>query len=593
MLWKTSSSSRKLADEYCTSKLGAVLATCHAVASFDPDGTIIDANAAFLQLFDYSMAEVLGQNHRILMMEDEVRSADYGSFWSDLLRGTPRQNAFVRKTRTGNAIWVEASYIPIAGKDGQIIRIVKLARDVTQRRAESTAARTKIAAIEVSLATVEFEPDGTIITANENFCRRFGYELKEIQGRHHRIFVDSRDAVSPEYEKFWAELGRGNFCTGEFKRIARDGSTVWIQGSYNPVTNVGGKVYKVIKFASDVTPRVKALESVSEGLHELAAGRLTARVPDSVDGEFAEMRDSFNGTIVQLSDLVSKIRGHSDRIAEETDVIATSVQNLSSRNEKQAARVEETSAAMTQMETAIQSNAENTKTAMRRADEAVKVARSGSNVVCEAIASMEEIKQVAKNIRRVNEVIDSIAFQTNLLALNAGVEAARAGDAGRGFAVVASEVRALAQRAADAARDINDLVQKSQDSVAHGSALVSRSGDALSEIVTSVSAFADTMRDISNATSEQAQGISSVRQAISDIDITTQRTAAIAEESAAASTQLAQRAIEMRELVSIFDDGTPPQVRNRYHAHTSVEENVAYLPPAERQAAVGGSWADF
>lgn len=466
---------------------GRAIDSTHAVAWLKIDGTIMGANERLLSLFGYEAEELLGRSHAVFVPSEEAQTSDYDAFWHALSEGGKQQGLFGRLSKDGNLIWVETTYIPVADAGGVVTRVVALSSEVDEARARSVEAASQLDALSCSQAFVEFDLSGQILTANTNFLKLAKSDLSDLKGQLHNQF-----AVGGEANDFWERLSEGEVLSGEFE-CRNTGKPNRINVSYMPVRDVEGTPYKVVGLASDITDEIASIECLSEGLKSLSQGDLGVRIPDTVGGKFSGMRDAVDEALTQLAKLVADIRGSTDRIAEETDIIASSVQDLSSRNEQQAARVEETSAAMTQMEGTIQSNAENTRTATDRAAKAVGVAENGHDIVREAITSMKEIEESAKNISQVNEMIDAIAFQTNLLALNAGVEAARAGEAGRGFAVVASEVRALAQRATDAARDINELVQKSHKAVTHGSDLVSRSGEALSEIVTSVSRLISTM----------------------------------------------------------------------------------------------------
>ncbi|PZX11359.1 methyl-accepting chemotaxis protein [Palleronia aestuarii] len=590
MSWLHADWGRKVIEERedQVSELDRAIDAHHAVIWFKIDGTILEANERFLSLFGYKANDLSDCSHGNLVLPEEAKGAEYAAFWRELSKGIPQRGVFGRLAKDGSRIWIEASYLPVIDAGTTVTRILLLASEISEAGIVRAEAVSQFEALSSSQAFIEFDLSGAILTANEKFLNLAGCSLTDLTGRHH-----SHLAVAEETPHFWDRLAKGEILSGEFECRKADGP-IRMQVSYMPVRDADGIHYKVIALATDITEDVKAVASLSEGLRALADGDLRIRIPDTVGAKFAALREAIEETALCVGRLVADIHEAADRIAEETDVIASSVQNLSKRNEQQAARVEETSAAMTQMDSTIQSNAENTQAATSRAAEAVGVAENGHGIVREAITSMKEIEESAKNIRQVNEMIDAIAFQTNLLALNAGVEAARAGEAGRGFAVVASEVRALAQRATDAARDINELVQKSHDAVTHGSDLVSRSGEALAEIVTSVSAFADNMRDVSNATSEQAQGISSVRQAIADIDITTQRNAAIAEESAAAATQLAQRGTRLRELVGGFKGGNVHTFPLKAEESEDQGGNVSLFGPRQDSpAAAAGGWTDF
>ncbi len=560
-----------------------------AVIEFDPDGTIRTANPNFLKTMGYDLAEIQGKKHRMFLDPKEAAAPEYQSFWSDLAAGKFNSGLYKRKDKNGKTVWLRATYNPIAGPDGRIVKVVKFATDVTATQRENADFRGQIEAISKSQAVIEFGLDGTIAAANENFLETMGYRADEIQGRKHSMFVEPELARSAEYAAFWKALGEGQFQSAEYKRIGKGGREVWLRATYNPIFDPEGRPYKVVKYATDITSRKRAMDALVGGLSALADGDLSARIPDSISGEFTELRESFNATMMRFSNLVAGILETSEAIAQESESIAANAGDLSSRGERQAATVEQTSAAMEEISSTVKSTATNAKGATTAAQGASDHAAKGGKVVNEAIAAMVRIEQSSAEIRKIIQVIDSIAFQTNLLALNAGVEAARAGDAGRGFAVVASEVRALAQRASDAAKEINALIETSSREVADGSSLVNQSGEALSEIVAAVAAVVDTIGDISTAAAEQAAGISEVTHAISDIDTTTQHTAALSEESAAAATELAQRAAQLREFVSHFR-GVEGSGEVAKAAPPKPAAASAPLP-AKRVAAAGGGAA--
>lgn len=572
----------------------AAISKSQAVIEFDLDGTIQTANDNFLAALGYRLEEIRGKHHRMFVDPGDAQSAHYSAFWADLRAGRHRTGEFRRIGKGGREVWIQASYNPILGPDGKPVKIVKFASDITKTRLAAADAAGQLAAISKSQAVIEFSLDGKIIDANENFLSAMGYRLDEIQGQHHRMFVDPVEAESAEYAAFWADLRAGKFRTGEYRRFGKGGREIWIQASYNAILGPDGTPRKVVKYASDVTARKRAVDAISDGLTALSHGDLSARLPETVTGDFAALRDAFNTTLTRLEELVNGIMDASLTIAEETNGIASGADDLASRGERQAATVEETSAAMEEITATVRSTAENAETATAAAKTASSSAEKGGTVVNDAIAAMTRIENSSVEINKIIEVIDSIAFQTNLLALNAGVEAARAGDAGRGFAVVASEIRALSQRTSDAASEIGTLIDKSGKDVANGSSLVNQSGQALHDIVTAVRSVVDSIADISTASREQSIGITEVTQAVSEIDKTTQHTAAIAEESSAAAAQLAQRAAELRELVSFFkgSGGSGARKPTAPAAPSSRPRSPdPRVSPVARQVAAGGGAA--
>jgi len=260
-----------------------------AIIEFELDGTVVSANENFLCLFGYEVNEVIGKHHRMFCDPAYVESDAYAEFWKKLGRGELHMAEFKRLTKGGREIWLQASYNPVFDKDGKPVRIVKFATDVTASKLQIAEYEGKIRAIERAQAVIEFELDGTVITANENFLRIFGYKLDEVVGKHHRIFCDPGYAESLEYARFWQKLGRGEYEADEFKRITKDGAEVWLQASYNPIFDMEGRPLKVVKFASDITVEVQkrslAMLEMSTPVTKIWDGVLFAPIVGIVDSK--------------------------------------------------------------------------------------------------------------------------------------------------------------------------------------------------------------------------------------------------------------------------------------------------------------------
>jgi len=257
------------------------IARVQAVIEFNLDGSIVTANENFLNAVGYSLDEVRGKHHR-MFVEPAIRdSAAYEEFWAKLSRGDFEAGEYKRLGKGGKEIWLLASYNPVLDEKGQPFKVVKLATDVTEQKLRAADLAGQISAIGKSQAVIEFNMDGTIIGANENFLSTVGYTLGEIVGRHHSIFVESAERDSGAYREFWANLNRGDYQAGEFKRVGRGGREVWIQATYNPILDLNGKPFKVVKYASDTTRQVLnrmanervrgMMESVAAGAEELNA----------------------------------------------------------------------------------------------------------------------------------------------------------------------------------------------------------------------------------------------------------------------------------------------------------------------------------
>ena len=380
----------------------------------------------------------------------------------------------------------------------------------------------QIEAIRKSQGVIEFEMDGTIITANDNFLAMMGYTLAEVQGKHHGIFADEQVRQSAEYREFWATLNRGEYVTAEFKRLGKGGKEVWLQASYNPILDLNGKPRRVVKFATDVTERVR-LQQAADDQHR-STKELTLEVIESAN-----------------------------QFAEGSRVVGESSTNLSDGAQTQSTSVEEMSAAVEELTNSINMISKSASVAKGQGDETAGLAKDASQTVTEAVKAMDLIEKSSEQINDIIQVISEISSQTNLLALNAAIEAARAGEHGLGFAVVADEVRKLAERSSEAAKEITQLIKESSRRVSEGAQLSERVGESLAGIVGAVTRTADAITEIAEQTGTQAISANQVQSAIESVSDTTESSAASAEELAASAEELGAQAQGLQDLVSRFN----------------------------------------
>jgi len=530
-----------------------------AVIEFELDGTIITANPNFLGALGYSLEEIQGKNHSMFVEPAYKASPDYAQFWENLRRGQFQRAEYKRIGKDGREVWIQASYNPIFDARGRPFKVVKYATDVTEQKLRNADFSGQIEAIGKSQAVIAFNMDGTIITANANFLNALGYTLDEIKGKHHSIFVEPEYGRSTDYREFWAALNRGQFQAAEFKRIGKGGRAVWIQASYNPINDLNGKPFKVVKYATDITGMVTTRQENERGMAEcvevlkaVADGDLTRTMRLNYNGTFGQIQTALNATIEQLAKLVTNITAAANSINGAAAEVSSGSTDLAERTEQQASSLEEIAASMEELGATVRTSSDNAQRANRMASDARDAAAKGGVVATSAIEAMKAIAEASRRITEIIGVIDEIAFQTNLLALNAAVEAARAGDAGKGFAVVAQEVRVLAQRSAQASREIKTLIAASSERVDSGSKLVQHAGEAMQAILHSVEEVDQTIARIAAGASDQAQGIGGVNQAVSHLDAMTQQNAALVEESAAAAESLRDQAQKLTEAVAWF-----------------------------------------
>ena len=314
----------------------AALERSMAVVEFDLNGKVLRANDNFMKTLGYSSAQLAGKTHRDFCPSALTSSPAYAEFWQELRAGKFVSGTFKRVDAHGKIIWLEASYNPVLDERGQVVKVVKYALDVTRKVEQEAATRSKLAALDRAMAVIEFDLNGQVLDANENFLTVMGYSLTELKGKHHRMFCEPTQVNSPEYADFWRRLNNGEFFTGQFKRIGKHGRVVWLEASYNPVYDGDGKLIKIVKFASDISERVEKFEEDSRGasrayhisseterfaehgtqvIHETASEM--RRIADNI-GASARLVGQLGDRSEQITAIVNTIRG----IADQTNLLA-------------------------------------------------------------------------------------------------------------------------------------------------------------------------------------------------------------------------------------------------------------------------------
>jgi methyl-accepting chemotaxis protein len=543
-------------------------------------------NPGFTKMTGYTAAEVMGKKPGDILQGPMTCKDTKRKVRESINKGESAYFEILNYSKTGEQYWVSLAINPVRNAEGQIERFISIQANITDTKEKSLDSTMRIDAMSRSNAVIEFDMQGKIITANDNFLSVMGYQLEEIVGKHHSMFVEKDYASSGEYKLFWEALNRGEFQTAEYKRLGKGGKEIWIQASYNPILDLSGKPHRVVKFATDITEIVKTRLENERGIAEcdniltgVANGVLTQRMEGEYDGAFKAIKSSVNATIDKLSHMVSDIIDSASSVNEAASEISAGSADLSQRTEQQASSLEETAASMEQITSTVKQNSANASTANDLSRKASKIASDGGKVVDEAVAAMGTIEHSSKKISDIIGVIDEIAFQTNLLALNAAVEAARAGDAGKGFAVVASEVRSLAGRSASASKEIKALISESAMQVQSGATLVKQAGDTLKNIVESVQQVAGIVSEIASASQEQAVGIDEVNTAIAQMDEVTQQNAALVEENTAAAQSMVDQARALEQLMSFFTIDEE-EVANKPVASSRTKQTVTPLHPA-------------
>ncbi len=541
-----------------SAKLDA-LGRAQAIIEFNLDGIILFANANFLSVMGYALEDIVGKHHSLFADPAYAASQDYKDFWAKLARGEFEAREYKRFGKGGKEVWIQASYNPMFDKQGKAYKVVKFATDITQQKLMNADYTGQIGAIGKSQAVIEFNLDGTIITANGNFLNAMGYTLEEVQGRHHSMFAEPAFAASQEYKDFWAKLNRGEFETKEYKRLAKGGREVWIQASYNPISDMNGKPFKVVKYASDVTAQKMANADVKGQLE--AINKAQAVIEFNLDGTIITANENF---LKIMGYALHEVKGKPHSMFAEPAFAASQEYRdfwaklgrgeFESRVYKRIAKGGREVFIQASYNPILDMNGKPFKVVNFAADmtEAIGLAddttvkmQSVATAMEEMSASVAEIgknmalsKQAADNITQkstssgassdrliatmqamgnIVELIRNIASQVNLLALNATIEAARAGNAGKSFAVVASEVKSLATQTAKATDDIASeiaTVQMLSSEVAGSIRSIIEAANQVSQYVTGVAGAIEEQgavtRDISSSIQQASTAVNKI-----------------------------------------------------------------------------------
>jgi len=355
------------------------------VIAFTPDGIIQKASPQFLRAMGYRTDEIIGQHHRMFCPPELVHSPEYAQFWQRLAAGEHFSDKFMRLAKGNRTVWLEASYIPVTDRRGNVVQIIKIAADISARMETALEQQAVITAIGRSMAVISFNPAGIVLDANDNFLQVTGHRREEVVGQHHRMFCSDTLSRSEGYRQFWERLNQGEFFSGQFPRRNRRGEPIWLRATYNPVFNSKGELYKIVKFASDVTEQV--LRNQLEKEATVDAWNMAVQTRDSAQ----------NGSAV-ITSSIKMI----DQISQDMNLVSADVTHLNSQSDS-----------IDGMVSTIRGFAMQTRLIALNA--AIEAARAGASGRSFAVVA-EEVRSLAANVSHATEEIERVVSANHQLA---------------------------------------------------------------------------------------------------------------------------------------------------------------------------------